>query len=182
MIEELTTNDAAEKAFEWQDSRRREDGHFDFPVQGFANGNMTLWLPSPAVNTRWIWRNGEPVKKIIESCMTRPEIVAVRDEVFKSARRNSLSGVCSIDVNFMKYTAAVIAINYNMSDDDLTDLLGGTRWHQQMFLHVTGGDDALEALQRINPRVLVENSPIELPPQTRRPGIASRILRRLKRG
>lgn len=159
-----------QQAYDWQEARRRDDGQFDLPVTGFASaGKMTLWLPSPAIDSKIVVKDGRASRVTVESCMTRPEIAALRDAVFKSAARDTVNGAITIDMRFCDYVIGVIGINYRCTDDELTELLAGTKWHQGMYHHLANGEDMIEAMLRISPSFVEAMFPAAPPPSANLP-------------
>ena len=149
---------AADVAYEWQQSRRRPDGKFHTPVGGFGSGGLyTIWLPSTRPDVRFRIVNGEPVREIVSDCFSdQPEIAAARDEIIRTFR--SVNGVYSADTAFIRYTVAVIKSNYTVTDDDLTFLLDGKKWHDSMMKHALGGDDLVRVMASIR-----QTAPAPLP-------------------
>jgi hypothetical protein len=162
----------------WQQQRRRPDGHFDLPVRYFGPPSVpddigyTLWLPSPKVEVKYVFKDGRPVRTVVESCMTRPEVISLRNEIVATMTHESALKFAVFESQFLEYAATVIGINYILTDEDLTMLLGGTRWHEAIIQHVIGGQDFIATVAAAAPHMVFPDAarhdvaPAISPPRT----------------
>lgn len=132
----------------WQQSHRKPGGQFVQPVTGFAGGRLTLWLPSPEVQTRLVFRDGKPMRETIPSCMTDPALCELRARAMREMTLSEVELIAEGGLSFIEYAAAVVATNYTFTDEELGVVFDGTKWHQGIVEHMLGGEAMLEVLSR----------------------------------
>jgi len=158
--EERKPDRASTDPAEWQLARQLTTFRPEYPMSGFGpNGGHTLYATNPKPSTRMVFRGGKPVMEESRGCLDTPEIRALRDGVIASLRAVGADRI-EVSTALCEYTAAVLRMNYDLSDDDLTLLMGhGTKWVKAAVCHVCGGDDLIEAMANIAPDVLMKFSP-----------------------
>lgn len=137
----------AQTLYQWQADRRKADSTGQ-PVVGFGpRGSYTLWLPDPKPTTRVVIRDGDPTAVQVPGALDDPKVVALRDRILFGFREVG-PGVLAVPIELIRYASAVIRINYNVTDDDLTMLLCSEPtmpWGEAMFIHALGGEGVLSA-------------------------------------
>lgn len=140
---------------EFEAKRRRpeaiEKGTFNVPTQGFGGGGFTMYLPSPVAKSTYVIQGGRSVLQTLASCMDDPKIAEARDRIIRESVKVA-PGVLRIPLAFMDYACAVLLVNYNLSDADMTFLLSGLKWHNALVVHAFGGQDTLDAVARLTPQ------------------------------
>jgi hypothetical protein len=119
------------------------------PVSGFGpRGTYTLYLPPHRPEPRVVFRDGLPHVHELPAAGDVPEVREARDAVLASWAEGSASlSVIVPAVAFHAYTAAIIRVNYDLGDEELTLLLShGTRWHADVLRHLIGGERFIETL------------------------------------
>lgn len=149
----------------WQKTRRRADAPIEgkLPVQGFGpDGRYTLWLVSPVVQRKLKFSNGKPAIQQHGATLSDPQLMQLRSKVVDSLQlaprdHDAMLFVLRADLVLAEYAAYVIALDYSVSDDDLDFLLSGsTAWIKSMAIHACGGQEAIDALSKVNPAALAE--------------------------
>lgn len=138
-------------AFNFERDRRRPDGEFNTPAGGFSTRptGFTFWLPAPAVETLYVFRDGEPRPETVGT-RTTLAVAALRQRVALSFTRTGPDGDGPrVDTAFLAYAATVLRMNYTLTDDELTMLLAGRRWHKDVTTHLLAGDDTAAAMARV---------------------------------
>jgi hypothetical protein len=109
-----------------------------------------MYLPDPTPATRTRIRDGKAVHEPVPSVLDREDIRTLRNEVLERwAFCGIRGGMALLDVPlaFMDYAAAVLRVNYDLSDDELEFLLTNSKaWHASMMQHITGGEDFVSRL------------------------------------
>ena len=140
---------SAEEAFAWHQSHRIPDAPPGQPLRGFGpQGMHVLWLPSGEMKSRIVIRDGKPRTEVIPSLMTTPEMLKLRHDTI--AALGGPDGKIRFDMSLVEYAATLIRTCYQVSDDDLTMLLDGVGWHEEVVLHLIGGSEHAEKLLRLN--------------------------------
>lgn len=130
-----------DQLFKWQKQRRKPEGVGGYPITGFGNGKMTLWVPPAEEKTRIVVRNQKVVRETV-SAQPIPELDALRERMRRSFGLSPMRTLTVLDDLFFDYTIAALKINYILSDDDLTLLLQGEQWHRDMMVHIWGGQES----------------------------------------
>lgn len=171
----MQANNEDDAALEWQASRRKPDGHFAYPVDGFGTEELpiTLWLASPIIKTRYVFIDGVATKQIVDKAFT-PELLEMRAELYESLRRKSRGWISCLDTLYT-YTAKLISLSYNVTDEDLALLMSGEAWKVPMIRHIMEGDDATKTLAEF----AFPEPPPEPPPTPPTPVAAEKKRKRL---
>ena len=117
-------------------SSRRRDANFEFSVTGFADGTVTLNFPRPSA----------------EQLKENPSIARLRGLVMMGLKTDSTDRAAnkakmSVDKDtFLALPRLLIESNYHVTEAELTWLLSGSAWHEQMIWYAYGGKDALLAI------------------------------------
>jgi hypothetical protein len=164
----------AEQFLAWQQDRRREDGQFHWPISGLGpDGQYCLWAPSPKVESKIVFSNGRPQQRVIR-CQLPVRVNRLRDEVLASMTPMG-DGRLSVDMRVIEYAAAILLLNYRLSDDELGMLLDGTTWHAAVVEHLMGGPEVVARLSELAPELLApellapRQTFTDYPPPPRRP-------------
>lgn len=126
----------------WLAKHEKPTARKEVVAQGFGDGRFTLYLPSPLPGSRIVFKDGKPHREVIESCMTDPAIAELRERAIGAFDERGIS----CDLTFFEYASAIVGLNYTFSDDELTMLLGGSKWHKAMLQHLVGGEDVIDSL------------------------------------
>ena len=138
--------------FQWAAQRQRADFRGGAAVQGFGpEGRHTLFLPPAQAGKRYVFRGGRAVPVMDPGLAGMAQLLDVRARVLQSFAATESPGWLSVDIAFLDYAAAVLRVNYDLTDADLEFLLQGTRWHTAVVQHVLGGDDTVAVLASLNP-------------------------------
>jgi len=147
--------------FQWQKARLKGTPVGGLMTRGYGPGGAySLYLPSPRVQRKIEFRDGAANVVETGTCLDDPTIRAARDAVLKSqglkdkSRLEDFLAALSADVDLARYSAVCLAVFYNLSDDDLTMLHSGSHWQVPLIRHALGGDDAVEALNRLSPETV----------------------------
>ncbi len=161
------------EAHAWQKIRQKPiKGTILEPMTGFGpEGGHTLWLASPRRLFTWGFENRQPVLQAGKLALEDPKLEALRDEALISFQPGS-GGPAEVGPAFLRYSAALIDQTYQappptagqnkgpataatstpasaaepLSDEDLSFILSGTKWHAPMLRHILGGDDVVRKL------------------------------------
>lgn len=145
---------------EFQAAKRRPVHACEWPARGFGpGGSYTLYLPDPAPTRRVLFRDGEAVQVLTDGALGRPEVAALRDALLDTMRPGAMLQVHFAALAFLRYTTALLTLNYDLTDEELTALLTPDgAWQKEVVRHVLGGPDVIEAYTRLAPR------PVPVPP------------------
>jgi hypothetical protein len=184
------TDAAPLSPFQWQLKRQRPGFRQEFPVSGLGpTGGYTLWSVNPAGGTKLVIRNGRPTTIELADALSEPAIRRLRDAIIASLDADHVEERVSVSVKVYEYAAAVLRLNYDLSDDDLTFLLtNSTRWIKDIIHHACGGTDIIEQMCSLSPRMLTKfleeptpAAPLVAKPLPARPSLWRRILAKLGR-
>jgi hypothetical protein len=144
--------------FKWQKSRLKGPPKGGLMTRGYGPGGAySLFLPSPRVTRKVEFHSGAATIIETGTCLDNPAIRAARDDVLKSQglqdkpRIEEFLTALSADLALARYSAVCLAMFYNLSDDDLTLLHSGSHWQIPLLRHALGGEDAVDALNRLSP-------------------------------
>lgn len=116
-------------------------------VKGYGlTGEYSLYLPSPNVSRRFIFRNGKPEMENESSCFDLPHILELRNRVLSGTPGKNPLCIIYVDSCLVEYSAALLATQYKFTDDELTMLHSGTKWHDPLIGHALGGKDVIETI------------------------------------
>ena len=135
-------------------TKRRGDSTVGVAMRGFGKaGNFTLFLPPAKTERTMTFRNGKPASVLAQSSLDDARLLELVEIIVKSSV-NGARGVLIVDQCFYEYAAALISRNYEVTDEDLTFLLGGTGWHDPMYRHLLGmlaGNENVKKLAELTP-------------------------------
>lgn len=147
--------------YEWQKARLKTSDRRApagcLLTRGYGpTGEYSLYLPSPRIERRITFVDGSPTVALVGSCLEIPEIKAARDSVMECAAKRMTLAQIFADVILIKYSAALLTLNYALTDDDLSLLHSGRRWYEPIIRHALGGEDAIDALRQLDAAALTE--------------------------
>lgn len=145
------------------------------------NGTITLWLPAPHKGVKQIVKDGKIARVATGCAMTENPLIDARMNALQTLTTGRNVNSCSVGVDaFMNYAIAVIRRNYVVNDAELTELIGGKKWHAEIINHLLGGDEnirALAGMDRAEPIIIPSG---DTAPAPRRKSFMQRLVSRWK--
>jgi hypothetical protein len=121
-------------------------------VNGYGpEGLHSLYLPSPQTGREFVFVDGKPRMVESKSCLDLPSIRQLRNRVINGLVTYNPLSILFADSALLEYSAALLATQYQFSDDELTMLHAGKAWQKPLLVHAMGGSDVTEALASMNP-------------------------------
>ena len=128
-----------------------------------------LRLASPRCGSGWRFVNGEPEIHQVPSCLDDPTIRQLRDDLIRglNVEAHGLISIADAARPLYRYAAALVRMSYKsdgaetLNDTDLTFILSGQSWFEQIVRHALGGDDIV---QRLAALVMARPRPTATPP------------------
>lgn len=121
---------------------------------GYGPDNTySLLLPSPRVTRSIKFIDGKATVQQSGDLLSIPEIVELRDRVLKIGSASvspTLSEIAFPDTTLAEYSAALLRLNYNLTDDDLTFLHSGKVWMETLITHALGGKEARDNYRNLD--------------------------------
>lgn len=158
----------AETPYLWQKKRVRP-GRAEYlvcPWTGFGPmGENTLFVPSATIERRIRFSGGRPSTYLSAPLFAdHPELEGIRRKFLATFETDPLLETARGDLSFYDYAAAVLGLNYALTDPDLEYLFcHSSAWHQDVMNHLLGGREAVEILAEIAPRTLSYFAPRGVP-------------------
>jgi hypothetical protein len=144
--------------YDWQVERQRPDFRPEFPISGFGpSGGYTLWSVNPAGGSKLVIRNGRPTHIEVPHVLSTPAIRDLRNALIASLDADRIEDRISVSTKVYEYAAAILLLNYNLTDEDLTFLLAdSTRWIKDVIHHACGGPDIIDQMCALSPHMLMK--------------------------
>jgi hypothetical protein len=148
--------------YEWQKARLKTPARKApagcILTRGYGpDGSYSLYLPTANAKRSIEFRGGKPQIVVVDAaCQKIPAVNAAREWLLRCAARALPLAEILADVALVNYSAALLAVNYRLSDDDLGMLHSGGMWREPILKHAMGGEGAVEALRAIRPERIRE--------------------------
>ena len=144
-----------ETPVQWMKARQKKPlVGFHEMLRGFGrDGDYSIYLASPKATSGWKIVNGKPAFRSEPSCLVSVEVRTARDNLIEKLVRTGLEPI-ELAVPLFGYAIELLNYSYQapgtngerLTDEDLSFILGGTKWCQPVVTHAMGGEDVIAGL------------------------------------